>query len=90
MLIYAALFASQMSVSLLNGLGQGRASFVATLSSSLATVALVVPLAPSPRTKTAFCERPRNGDGTPAGVPERNPAEEHGNEARVVRSSKPR
>jgi O-antigen/teichoic acid export membrane protein len=43
-LIYATLFVSQLSVSLLNGLGEGRASFVATLSSSLATVALVVPL----------------------------------------------
>ena len=43
-LIYAALFVSQMSVSLLNGLGQGRASFVATLSSSAVTVAVVLPL----------------------------------------------
>ena len=43
-LIYATLFVSQMSVSLLNGLGEGRASFVATLSSSVATGALGVPL----------------------------------------------
>ncbi|MDB5295182.1 MAG: hypothetical protein JWO31_1165, partial [Phycisphaerales bacterium] len=43
-LIYAAVFAAQMVVSLLNGLGHARASFVATLSSSLTTVVVVVPL----------------------------------------------
>jgi O-antigen/teichoic acid export membrane protein len=42
--IYASLYAATMAVSLLNGMGEARGSFVATLTSSAATVALVVPL----------------------------------------------
>lgn len=43
-LIYAASFVATMAISLLNGLGEARASFVATVASSLATVAISVPL----------------------------------------------
>lgn len=43
-LTYAALFISTMAVSLLNGLGRARDSFVATLSSSIATVVISIPM----------------------------------------------
>jgi glycosyltransferase involved in cell wall biosynthesis/O-antigen/teichoic acid export membrane protein len=42
--IYALLFVAYMAVSMLNGLGEARAGFVATLVSSVTTVALVVPV----------------------------------------------
>jgi O-antigen/teichoic acid export membrane protein len=42
--MYAMLYLSQMGLSLLNGLGEARGSFIATLTSSVAMVAISVPL----------------------------------------------
>jgi O-antigen/teichoic acid export membrane protein len=42
--MYAAFFLAQMTVALLNGLGEARGSFVATLSSSITAVVIVVPV----------------------------------------------